>query len=145
MKEPTSVAVADGVYTISPTIVGDTFGDRGPGAERKHDVDDWRQWHVVVERVGARLEDHDVDSVQRVVYFGQDPDLLLLVLDVDFVVDRTRLSGNVPGPNWRSERPVSSRDNYLWCHLNKFVGIFEKLISFWNSWDVLVDPGEREF
>ena len=57
MKEPTSVTVADGV-------VGDTFGDRGPGDKRKHDVDDWRQWHVVVERVGARFEDHDVDSVQ---------------------------------------------------------------------------------
>jgi len=133
MKEPTSVAVAD-------SVVGDPFGDRGPGAERKHDVDDWRQWHVVVERVGARLEDHDVDSVQRVVHFGQDPDLLLFVLDVDFVVRNVRIE-----PGFQETFQAQTGVQSARCHLNKFVGIFEKLLSFWNISDVLIVPGEREF
>jgi len=133
MKEPTGVTVADGV-------VGDPFGDRGPGAERKHDVDDWRQWHVVVERVGARLEDHDVDSVQRVVHFGQDPDLLLFVLDVDFVVRHVRIE-----PGFQETFQAQTGVQSAWCHLNKIVGIFEKLLSFWNISDVLIVPGEREF
>ena len=128
MKEPTSVAVADGVYTISPTIVGDTFGDRGPGAERKHDVDDWRQWHVVVERVGARLEDHDVDSVQRVVYFGQDPDLLLLVLDVDFVVRHVRIE-----PGFQETFQAQTGVQSARCHPE----IIISGVIWINSWEFL--------
>ena len=74
------------------------------------------------------------------MYFGKDPDLLLLVLDVDFVVRHVWIEPGIQ-ETFQAQTGVQSTR----CHLNKFVGIFEKLLSFWNIWDVLVVPGEREF